>query len=65
MPDNTLQIAATEACKLDELDGAAVQKNLDEAQTRLGQATPDTEEWASAKIEVETNTAMAQALGLQ
>eukprot|EP00940_MAST-03C_sp_MAST-3C-sp2_P002185 g2185.t1 len=64
MPDNTLQIAATEACKLEDIDPAVVQKQLDESQAKMGSATPGSAEHASAQIEVETNTAMAQALGL-
>lgn len=64
MPDNTLQIAATEACKVDDLDAVLVQKQLDESQSKLGSATPGSEEHALAQIEVDTNTAMAQALGL-
>lgn len=64
MPDETLQIAATEAFKLDELDGAVVQKQLEDARSKMSSATPGSEEHAIAQIEVEANTAMSQALGL-
>eukprot|EP00938_MAST-03A_sp_MAST-3A-sp1_P007289 g7289.t1 len=64
MPDGTLKIAATEACKIDDLDAAVVQKQLDDSKARMGSATPGSEEHAVAQIEVEANTAMAQALGV-
>ena len=41
MPDGTLKIAATEACKIDDLDAAVVQKQLDDSKARMGSATPD------------------------
>jgi len=62
-PDNKLQIAAVEACNVDDLDAAAVQAQLADSKTKMGQATPGSEEHASAQIEWEANTAMAQALG--
>ena len=64
MPDGSLKIAATEACKIDDLDAAVVQKQLDDSKARMGSATPGSEEHAVAQIEVEANTAMAQALGV-
>ena len=64
MPDGTLKIAATEACKIDDLDAAVVPKQLDDSKARMGSATPGSEEHAVAQIEVEANTAMAQALGV-
>jgi len=63
-PDDTLQIAAVEACKVEDLDAATVTAQLADSKTKMGAASPGSPEHATAQIEVEANTAMAQALGV-
>eukprot|EP00941_MAST-03F_sp_MAST-3F-sp1_P001374 g1374.t1 len=62
-PDNSLDVAAVEVCALEDLDAATVTANLAESKARMESAPEGSSERASAQIEVECNTAMAQALG--
>ena len=61
-PDNSLDVAAVEVCKLDDLDLGTVQSNLAEAKARMESAAEGSPERATAQIEVECNTAMELAL---
>ena len=57
-------IVCPEAVKLDDIDGAAVTKNFEAAKAKAASAEAGSMEAAEAMIEVETNRAMGNALGL-
>ena len=52
-----------EAVKLDDLDLTAITSNYEKAKSAFGSAAAGSVEQAEAQIEMETNKAMALALG--
>jgi F0F1-type ATP synthase epsilon subunit len=61
---NSKDITCPEAVKLDDLDSAAIQKNYDAAKSAYSAAEAGSVAQAEADIEIETNKAMATAIGL-
>jgi F0F1-type ATP synthase epsilon subunit len=57
-------ISCPEAVKLDDLDGAAIQKNYEAAKAAFSSAEIGSVAKAEAEIAMETNKAMATAIGL-
>jgi F0F1-type ATP synthase epsilon subunit len=57
-------ITCPEAVKLDDLDSAAITKNFEAAKAAYSKADVGSMDHAEAEVEMETNKAMAMALGI-
>ena len=62
--NSTTDIAAVEACKLEDLDEVAAKAQLAEAKGALSSAAEGSADEAKAQIAIDVNTAICRALGV-